>query len=212
MDKDPFVDGDLYARKLCSSKLPHGSTCDKRAKTSASIVKKSGDLMKLSSHVKSEPITSEDANDFSRLYMSPNDLEVNSELQLQPSTSLLIDDHAKPYKTSVNKNKGAQSSESVRTKGDFFKVKDLKNQRKQIHKSGPRSFMSKTLKNKAPKKYKCEFENCGRAYESQGNLTRHQLSHRDEAFVFKCGFCAKTFSRKDSLMRHVKRFHFVTSQ
>lgn len=239
MDKDPFVDGDLHAKKLCSLKLAHGSSsCHGQAKPSTSVVKKAVNSLKLRTPVKNEPMTYEDEKDFSRLYMSPNDLEVDYELK---PYSLLVDDHAE-----LNECQGVPESEShqkgqkgtVKTTRAFFKLKDFKSQRKQIHKLAPRPFMYKSSK----KKYRCEFKNCGRKYESEGelvqhvmkhienkpfhcdwpdcnwrfksasNLRRHELLHSGRAFVYECGFCYTKFTRKDTLKAHLNRFHRATCQ
>ena len=50
---------------------------------------------------------------------------------------------------------------------------------------------------------------CGKAFQRHALLLRHNTTHTGEK-AFKCDVCLAVFTRKDSLMRHMKQH--VTSQ
>ena len=75
-----------------------------------------------------------------------------------------------------------------------------------IHECG-KEFSSKELLNKHKKihagDYRCK--ECGNIYCSQQALARHAVIHSGEYFT--CNICAKIFSAKFNLMKHMKSIH-----
>ncbi|KUJ21554.1 uncharacterized protein LY89DRAFT_767595 [Mollisia scopiformis] len=49
----------------------------------------------------------------------------------------------------------------------------------------------------------CLFEGCNGKFQRQEHLKRHERTHLQNAEVFKCEFCPKTFGRSDNLKSHV---------
>jgi len=48
---------------------------------------------------------------------------------------------------------------------------------------------------------------CGRQLKNQKNLARHRKIHT--GITFPCDICEKRYSRRDEVLRHVKRFHSI---
>eukprot|EP00088_Acartia_fossae_P048050 TRINITY_DN5229_c0_g1_i3.p1 TRINITY_DN5229_c0_g1~~TRINITY_DN5229_c0_g1_i3.p1 ORF type:complete len:398 (-),score=38.57 TRINITY_DN5229_c0_g1_i3:87-1280(-) len=79
-----------------------------------------------------------------------------------------------------------------------------------VNKSSPNKFLlqfsqsqpsiSKTISSPPPKMYNCQ--SCGKIFDSQYKVTRHQLVHSGEK-KFSCQICNKSFSEQYRLKRHV---------
>lgn len=54
------------------------------------------------------------------------------------------------------------------------------------------------------KPYKCEFENCGKRFTTQGHLKDHIRRHNNER-PFKCEICGSAFLRASTLKIHNRR-------
>ncbi|KAL6940174.1 hypothetical protein ACO0QE_004069 [Hanseniaspora vineae] len=70
---------------------------------------------------------------------------------------------------------------------EFEKDEDLK-QHSQLHKSARTFTCGK----------------CGRVFKEQSNYSKHLKTHN---YKFKCSFCPKSFTKQDSLERHLAKFH-----
>ena len=59
-------------------------------------------------------------------------------------------------------------------------------------------YTEKTFQKKLEKMTKCNF--CDELFENESVLENHQISHHKN----NCSVCSKTFSIKDSLLKHMK--------
>jgi zinc finger protein BrlA len=63
-------------------------------------------------------------------------------------------------------------------------------------------FGSATVRFQPPAKKECPFQNCGKKFQRQEHLKRHEKTHTNtENFV--CEFCPKRFGRSDNLKSHI---------
>ena len=60
----------------------------------------------------------------------------------------------------------------------------------------------RTMQHESEHMYYCEF--CGVSFAKQSYLIRHMATHTGE---FRCKHCDRIFSRKESLLQHIKKYH-----
>ncbi|KAI5848763.1 hypothetical protein DFP73DRAFT_525030 [Morchella snyderi] len=63
--------------------------------------------------------------------------------------------------------------------------------------------MQSIFKQRPPRKFFCEFQNCGKSFTRAEHLQRHELNHRDSPNT--CARCSAHFARPDLLERHMER-------
>jgi uncharacterized C2H2 Zn-finger protein len=52
----------------------------------------------------------------------------------------------------------------------------------------------------------CLYPNCGKVIKNRSNLSRHAQLHLGST-LFKCALCGNTYTRKDTMKAHQKKFH-----
>jgi hypothetical protein len=55
--------------------------------------------------------------------------------------------------------------------------------------------------------FECLEINCGQTFSSKSGLTRHINSIHDKENIFECDECDQKYTRKDSLVQHIKDYH-----
>ncbi len=63
----------------------------------------------------------------------------------------------------------------------------------------------KTHQQNRPRSYKCSI--CNKGFNHQGNLDRHIASHGEDRIQCPFTNCARTFTRKDAVYRHLRGVH-----
>lgn len=63
--------------------------------------------------------------------------------------------------------------------------------------------MQSIFKQRPPRKFFCNFQNCGKSFTRAEHLQRHELNHRDSPNT--CARCSAHFARPDLLERHMER-------
>jgi aspartate carbamoyltransferase regulatory subunit len=58
------------------------------------------------------------------------------------------------------------------------------------------------------RRWKCNVENCRKAYAWKSDLRRHQVE-RHQIFPFKCDYCETKFKIYDQLREHLNNGHFT---